>query len=969
MFLLVDVFDTKLGRQVKSHVGSQQRSLIEEQQSVKKSNSGSKKSSSGSRVVSKSNVPSNGSSMNSSFVGPVRPLPSESKPEYDERIQQPIQQPVSPSPVRHEGEPRVMSVSWSAGGSGPTPIPVKSGSWSMKDYTSKVLSDVESVRSRMKEVGLIIKDLKSSGASSDVIQEWVDYKNELSTYAGNAEAQARNMLRLYPTSYVTYEKESVVSTPFGDMPMGGMGIDVSSSDRRASERRSFQSMGKIESSIDAVSKMVTGLTPKQMGRAAYVGFTQWPDIVVSPALRIITSGRERTIWNIGESVKDWQSDIITRESQTWGMVGRGDMGGFATSTLLSPAVMEAGFSAVALGAGKLVGTAFKGIGSKVGSRVVGKGVRGYQFVKGFVPEESLIGRGLSRLSGTSFGSNVYSYAVKGFRPRTIYKGLRPVSRKTYTRQIGDDMFGTLEVRKVKPTGRSRVFMDTDEVIRQVDFGPKAHIKRPFSEPGEIHITLSGKTFKKKRFGSGFDIYEYQGKFTKRYYKSTSPMKIDLGRDLTRHKKIFTMKGMVDVDTGLPLNVAGNIDDVPLLKDVSGMSDYVSSYKPYTTTMKKGVYGEELLESGAKLKTSPKMIYEQIQSFKGSGVSDDVVRDWLKQNVREKTFTKSIPLKKKLMSTKTPGQSKIMEYMPGKHGFKMMEYEGLTDLSSREVSVKMFAEPAKIGEKIKVSGWRSWRFKHIIKRRRPFIANVSGGMSLTKKLELGLDVGDVVKKSDDVFVKKKIVSHEMKPLGRLGLIKKAQESNVYQMPDMVSGFFSKSSKTIGKGSYILSREIARKKLAEPNVIYKTDSISKSRVGLTQGLKPVFMTKSENEFDELFVPGVDTGVNVKSDVNLATGGIVGQRQSMDTVFPPVVYPVSVSVKPVKSVFVQPPVMKGLSGGLVPPVLPFPKGLGGWGTSGYPGLDDIKLKYKLKKFKSDRYRYVSPFSKQGGRRGFGF
>ena len=112
MVLLSDFFDTRLGRQVKSRVSSQQRSLIEDQQSVKKSNSGSKKSSSGSRVVSKSNVPSNDSSMNSSFAGPVRPLPGESKPEYVERIKQPIQQSVSSSPVQHKGEPRVMSENW-----------------------------------------------------------------------------------------------------------------------------------------------------------------------------------------------------------------------------------------------------------------------------------------------------------------------------------------------------------------------------------------------------------------------------------------------------------------------------------------------------------------------------------------------------------------------------------------------------------------------------------------------------------------------------------------------------------------------------------------------------------------------------------------------------------------------------------------------------------------------------------------
>ena len=53
MVLLSDFFDTRLGRQVKSRVSSQQRSLIEEQQSVKKS-----KSSSGTNVSRTSSVPS-----------------------------------------------------------------------------------------------------------------------------------------------------------------------------------------------------------------------------------------------------------------------------------------------------------------------------------------------------------------------------------------------------------------------------------------------------------------------------------------------------------------------------------------------------------------------------------------------------------------------------------------------------------------------------------------------------------------------------------------------------------------------------------------------------------------------------------------------------------------------------------------------------------------------------------------------
>jgi len=161
----------------------------------------------------------------------------------------------------------------------------------------------------------------------------------------------------------------------------------------------------------------------------------------------------------------------------------------------------------------------------------------------------------------------------------------------------------------------------------------------------------------------------------------------------------------------------------------------------------------------------------------------------------------------------------------------------------------------------------------------------------------------------------------------------------------------------------------KKIVEPNVVYKPSSISKSKVGLTPGLKPVFMTKSENEFEEFFMPFVDTGMGVKSDVDLGTGTVTPQRQSMDTMFPPVVYPVSVVVKPVKSTFINPPAMKAASGGIVPPVLPFPKGLGGWGTSGYPDLDDFKLRYSLKRFKADPYRYVSPFKNKKVIRRIGF
>jgi len=161
---------------------------------------------------------------------------------------------------------------------------------------------------------------------------------------------------------------------------------------------------------------------KQLTRAWFTGVTYTPKYVTDTLISPITK----------KSQKDIKNEMLMWEATTWGHAKQIHTGGdplpYIQDVAFSPTMQEVYITAATAGIAKGV--------PKVGASVVRRGASTYTHVSRFVPEESIIGKGLtktaSKVTGTEVGGNIYKWAVKGYKPglRLVGEGVRVEPRVT-----------------------------------------------------------------------------------------------------------------------------------------------------------------------------------------------------------------------------------------------------------------------------------------------------------------------------------------------------------------------------------------------------------------------------------------------------------------------------------------------------------------------------------------------------------
>lgn len=155
---------------------------------------------------------------------------------------------------------------------------------------------------------------------------------------------------------------------------------------------------------------------QQVGKAAYVGLTQWPGTLWEAFTSPIT----------GKGVKEYSKELVLWEAGTWEQakgIHKGESPwAFIGSTLTTPAVIEAATLGIFKGAGILARPVARA-GIRTGARFAGR-------IAMAIPDEKLYSHFAKKLVESPLGKRIWEWSAKGYKfgYRLAPGGTRPIRK-------------------------------------------------------------------------------------------------------------------------------------------------------------------------------------------------------------------------------------------------------------------------------------------------------------------------------------------------------------------------------------------------------------------------------------------------------------------------------------------------------------------------------------------------------------
>ena len=261
-----------------------------------------------------------------------------------------------------------------------------------------------------------------------------------------------------------------------------LGFQIST-DVEAKAQQEWKELGKPKSIWDIGSKLVTGYTIPQAGKAAYVGATQWPATLWESFTSPIT----------GKPAKEYGKELVEWEAGTWEQAKSKDYLGFIGSTLTTPAMIEVYMLGLMKGASVVARPASRA-GIRAGVHVASKasrfaGIPASKIVSKIPYGSKLISPGFKTVAKRS-----YQWGAKGYK---FGYRLAPGSTQPIRRTALSGLFPEEHITQKLTYGKSfeRAWMSP--------VAQKAAAKRLASKLGLYHSEL---TFPKATDVTGVSRY-------------------------------------------------------------------------------------------------------------------------------------------------------------------------------------------------------------------------------------------------------------------------------------------------------------------------------------------------------------------------------------------------------------------------------------------------------------------------------